>query len=90
MDSFGMYVGCQISISDSAIFNTWSRIVLTKRLPHLSGRKQWIYTCKTAHYSWQTVVVANSIKEARRMGYRDALAVMGRCAVIRSDEVRPL
>jgi len=84
-----MYVGCQISISDSAIFNTWSRIVLTKKLPHLSGRKQWIYTCKTAHYSWQTVVVANSIKEARRMGYRDALQVMGRCAVIRSDEVRP-
>ncbi len=24
-----------------------------------------------------------------RMGYKDALAVMGRCAVIRSDDVRP-
>ena len=84
-----MYVGCQISISVSAIFNTWSRIVLTKKLPHLSGMRQWVYTCKTAHYSWQTIVMAKSIKDARRMGYRDALAVMGRCAVIRSDEVRP-
>jgi len=34
-------------------------------------------------------VVANNVKDARRMGYRDALAVMGRCAVIRSDDVRP-
>jgi len=52
--------------------------------------KQWVYTCKTAHYSWQTIVYAKSIKDARRMGYRDALGVMGKCAVIRSDDVRPL
>jgi hypothetical protein len=63
--------------------------MLTKKLPHLSGIRQWVYTCRTAHYTWQTIVMAKSIKEARRMGYRDALGVMGRCAVIRSDEVRP-
>jgi len=64
--------------------------VITKKLPHLSGRRQWVYTCRTAHYTWQTIVTANNIKDARRMGYRDALAVMGRCAVIRHDEVKPL
>jgi hypothetical protein len=52
--------------------------------------RQWVYTCRTAHYTWQTIVMAKSIKEARRMGYRDALGVMGRSAVIRSDEVKPL
>lgn len=66
-----------------------ARCMITKKLPHLSGMRQWVYTCKTAHYSWQTIVMAKSIKEARRMGYRDALAIMGKCAVIRSDEVRP-
>ena len=64
--------------------------MLTKRLPHLSGMKQWVYPCRTAHYSWQTVVTAKNVKDARRMGYRDALGVMGKCAVIRSDDVRPL
>jgi len=52
--------------------------------------RQWVYTCRTAHYQWQTVVTAKSVKEARRMGYRDALQVMGRCAVIRHDAVTPL
>jgi hypothetical protein len=64
--------------------------MLTKKLPHLSGMRQWVYTCRTAHYQWQTVVTAKSVAEARRMGYRDALQVMGRCAVIRSDAVKPL
>ena len=64
--------------------------MLTKKLPHLSGMRQWVYTCRAGHYTWQTIVMAKSVKEARRMGYRDALGVMGKCAVIRSDEVKPL
>ncbi len=64
--------------------------MLTKKLPHLAGMRQWVYTCKTAHYQWQTIVTAKSVAEARRMGYRDALQVMGRCGAIRSDAVKPL
>ena len=64
--------------------------MITKKLPHLQAMRQWVYTCSTAHYTWQTIVTAKSISEARRMGYRDALQVMGRCAVIRKDAVRPL
>ena len=64
--------------------------MLTKKLPHLSGMRQWVYTCRTAHYTWQTIVTAKSVAEARRMGYRDALGVMGRCAVIRQEQVKPM
>ena len=63
---------------------------MRKQLPHLAGRKQWVYTAKSRNYTWSTVVIANSIKEARQLGLREARQVMGRCAIIRHDEVREL
>ena len=61
-----------------------------KILPHLAGMKQWVYTAKTMHYSWQTIVKAHTIQEARALGYREAKAVMGNHARISSDDVQPL
>lgn len=50
-------------------------------------RKSYVYTCFTNHYKYSTVVYANSVKQARIYGYREALTVMGKCAVIRRDVV---
>jgi ribosomal protein L15E len=61
-----------------------------KKLPHLSGMRQWIYTAKTMHYSWQTVVKATTIQQARVLGYKEALGVMGNHARIHTDDVIPL
>lgn len=40
------------------------------------------------HYKYSTVVYATSVKQARIYGYREALTVMGKCAVIRRDDVK--
>lgn len=50
-------------------------------------RNTYVYTAFTANYKYSTVVYATSVKQARAYGYREALAVMGRCAVIRRDLV---
>lgn len=64
--------------------------MLKKKLPHLQGRRRWLYTCHTAHYQWQTIVEANTIQEARAMGYRDALLVMGNCGKIIKHTINPI
>lgn len=63
---------------------------MAKILPSQAGRKQWTYTCHTMHYTWSTVVVANSVKEARARGLREARAIMGNHARIHKDAVVPL
>lgn len=62
---------------------------MAKNLPHLSGMRQWLYTAYTMHYSWQTIVRAPTIQQARAQGYREAKAIMGNHAVINRDDVRP-
>lgn len=61
-----------------------------KTLPHLSGMRQWVYTAKTMHYSWQTIVKATTIQQARALGYKEALHIMGNHARIHSDDIIPL
>lgn len=61
-----------------------------KILPHLAGRKQWQYTAWSMHYQWSTIVVANSIKEARRLGMQEAKYIFGNHARVHRDEVVPL
>lgn len=63
---------------------------MAKTLPHLAGMRQWVYTAKTMHYHWQTIVKAPTIQQARALGYREAKAVMGNHARIASDDVQPL
>lgn len=63
---------------------------MPKQLPSQAGRKQWTYTCHTMNYVWSTIVVANSVKEARALGYRQAKQVIGKCGRIHKDEVVPL
>lgn len=60
---------------------------MKKILPHLAGRRQFIYTAKSKHYSWSTVVTARTVQEARRAGYGEALKIFGNHAPIHSDEV---
>ena len=50
--------------------------------------KQYLYTAKTMHYTWQTYVRAYTLQEARRAGYREAKQVMGGHARISQDDVR--
>lgn len=50
-------------------------------------RNTYVYTAFTQNYKYSTIVHATSVKQARAYGYREALAVMGRCAVIRRDLV---
>jgi len=52
-------------------------------------RNTYVYTAFTQNYKYSTVVYATSVKQARQYGYREALAVMGKCAVIRRDLVEP-
>ena len=61
-----------------------------KTLPHLAGMRQWVYTAKTMHYQWQTIVKAPTIQQARALGYKEAKAIMGNHARIASDDVQPL
>jgi hypothetical protein len=61
-----------------------------KTLPHLSGMRQWVYTAKTMHYSWQTIVKATTIQQARALGYKEAKAIMGNHARIHADDIIPL
>ncbi len=61
-----------------------------KTLPHLAGRKQWQYTAYSMYYQWSTVVTAASLKEARRLGLKEASAVFGGHARVHRDEVKPL
>jgi len=63
---------------------------MAKTLPHLSGMRQWVYTAKTMHYTWQTIVKASTIQQARALGYREAKAIMGNHARIHSDDIQPL
>jgi hypothetical protein len=63
---------------------------MQKKLPHLNGLRQWIYTASTMHYSWQTIVKATTIQKARAIGYREAKQVMGNHARIHSDDISPL
>jgi hypothetical protein len=63
---------------------------MQKKLPHLNGLRQWIYTANTMHYSWQTIVKATTIQKARAIGYREAKQVMGNHARIHSDDISPL
>lgn len=62
--------------------------MIRKKLPSEQGRRRWLYTAHSKHYSWSTMVVARTIQEARRAGYRDALAVFGTHAPIHRDEVK--
>lgn len=61
---------------------------MKKKLPHLQGLRQWMYTAYGAHYQWSTMVTARTIQEARRFGYRDAKQVFGNHAHIHRDEVK--
>jgi len=54
-----------------------------------SQRNTYVYTAFCRNYKYSTVVYATSIKQARQYGYREALAVMGKSAVIRRDLVEP-
>jgi hypothetical protein len=63
---------------------------MQKKLPHLHGLRQWVYTANTMHYSWQTIVTATTLQKARALGYREALTVMGNHARIHTDTVAPL
>jgi hypothetical protein len=50
--------------------------------------KQYIYTARTMHYTWETYVKAYTLQEARVAGYREAKLIMGGHARIAHDEVR--
>jgi len=50
--------------------------------------KQYLYTARTMHYTWQTYVRAYTLQEARLAGYREAKLIMGGHARIASDDVR--
>lgn len=50
-------------------------------------RNTYVYTAFCNNYKYSTIVYATSVKQARQYGYREALAVMGKCAVIRRDLV---
>ena len=63
---------------------------MQKKLPHLNGMREWVYTANTMHYSWQTIVKATTIQKARALGYREAMAIMGKNARIHTDTVAPL
>jgi hypothetical protein len=63
---------------------------MKKQLPHLSGRRQWVYTAYSQHYNWSTIVVARTIQEARRAGYYEAKKVFGNHATLQRDNVREL
>lgn len=59
-------------------------------------RNTYVYTAFTQNYKYSTVMIglailvyAMSVKQARQHGYREALAVMGKCAVIQRDLVEP-
>ncbi len=60
---------------------------MKKKLPHLANRRQWQYTAHSQHYSWSTIVVANTIQEARRAGYYEAKKVFGNHAPIHRDNI---
>lgn len=60
---------------------------MAKILPHLAGRRQWAYTAKTMNYSYTVYVMANTLQEARALGYKEAKRVMGNHARIAHDEV---
>jgi hypothetical protein len=62
---------------------------MQKKLPHLHGLRQWVYTANTMHYSWQTIVTATTMQKARALGHREARAVMGNHARIHTDTVVP-
>lgn len=53
-------------------------------------RKPYVYTAFCNHYKYSTIVYAQNVKQARQYGYRDALGVMGKCAVIRRDVVEEM
>jgi hypothetical protein len=59
-----------------------------KILPHLAGRRQWAYTAHTMNYTYTVYVTANTIQEARALGYKEATLVMGNHARIVRDEVK--
>jgi len=50
-------------------------------------RNTYVYTAFCNHYKYSTIVYATSVKQARQYGYREALMVMGKSAVIRRDLV---
>jgi len=52
-------------------------------------RNTYVYTAFCNNYKYSTVVYAQNIKQARQFGYREALMVMGKSAVIRRDLVEP-
>lgn len=61
---------------------------MKKILPHLANRRQWVYTAYSQYYNWSTMVVANTVQEARKLGYREAKQVFGNHAPIHRDEVK--
>lgn len=61
---------------------------MRKQLPSHQGRRQWLYTAYSKHYSWATIVVARTIQEARGAGYREAKTIFGNHAPIHRDEVK--
>ena len=61
-----------------------------KNLPHLSGIRQWIYTAYSSHYTYECVVKATTIQEARSKGSKIARQVFGGHAVLRRDEIREI
>jgi len=50
--------------------------------------KQYLYTARTMHYTWQTYVKAYTLQEARQAGFREAKLIMGNHARIYKDEVQ--
>lgn len=60
---------------------------MKKKLPHLANRKTYVYEARSAHYRFSVHVTANSIKEARVLGRREALRVFGNHSQIHSDSV---
>ena len=61
---------------------------MQKRLPSQQGRRQWLYTAYSNHYSWCTVIVARTVQEARAAGYREAKMVFGNHAPIHRDQIK--
>lgn len=61
---------------------------MRKQLPSQQGIRQFIYTAHSQHYTWSTVVVARTIQEARRNGFRETMRVFGTHAKIHRDEIR--
>jgi len=62
--------------------------MIKKKLPHLDGRRQWVYIAYSKHYNWSTIVTARTIQEARVAGHREAKMVFGNHAPIHRDEVK--